>query len=93
MGGAVSHVGNISPVAEANFWNDPDAVRIFDQGLTFLTWIQARIVLHANWPKPITLASLGILFVIFGWDLKKELNVQSLHKTWSKAAPLALRQN
>lgn len=35
MGGAVFHVGNVTPVAEANFWNDPHAA---DQ------------VLAANWP-------------------------------------------
>lgn len=35
MGGAVFHPGNVTPVAEANFWNDPHAA---DQ------------VLAANWP-------------------------------------------
>lgn len=35
MGGAVFHVGNVTPVAEANFWNDPHA---------------ADMVLAAHWP-------------------------------------------
>lgn len=35
MGGAVHHKGNVTPVAEANFWNDPDA---------------ADAVLGASWP-------------------------------------------
>jgi len=45
MGGAVHHPGNISPVAEANVFNDPEA---------------AKIVLHANWPNPVTMASLDV---------------------------------
>ena len=35
MGGAVHHKGNVTPMAEANFWNDPHA---------------ADIVLNARWP-------------------------------------------
>ena len=35
MGGAVHRKGNVTPMAEANFWNDPDA---------------ADMVLAANWP-------------------------------------------
>lgn len=45
MGGAVWVPGNISPVAEANFFHDPDA---------------AKLVLHTKWLKLPTLVPLDI---------------------------------
>ena len=45
MGGTSDGYGNISPVAEANIWNDPEAARIvFDSGMpiTMVGWDIAR---------------------------------------------------
>ncbi len=45
MGGAADPVGNVTAVAEANIWHDPEA---------------ARLVFEADWPTPLTMVGLDV---------------------------------